>query len=56
MTVALYHWRTIQIGFRFFELFHVTMGEVLDIITESENDKEIYDQVANQNDIDTFFD
>ena len=56
MTVALFHWRTIQAGFRYFDLFHVTMGEVLDILTEMENDKATYDQVANQNDIDHFFD
>lgn len=55
-TTALFHLRTIQMGLTFRDLFHLTKGEIIDLIIESANDREKYDEQGNQDDIDHFFD
>jgi hypothetical protein len=54
MTTALYLLRCLQIGLRLSDLDALDMGQVLDIITESGNDHEKYQQLATQEDFDKF--
>ena len=53
-TTALYHWRTVQIGLSFEDLFLLRKGEVLDMFVESMNDREKYNEQATQDDFDAF--
>lgn len=55
-TTALFHLRAVQLGLSFTDLFMITKGELTDLIIESANDHEKYDEQATQEDIDHFFD
>ena len=55
MTTALYHLRTVQLGFSLQELFNLEYGEVLDIMTESANDHAEYEYKATEQDIRNMF-
>lgn len=54
MTTALYTLRAVQIGLHIDDLDSLDFGDVVDIITESVNDKAEYKQVATQADFDKF--
>lgn len=43
-----------QLGFTLRELLDVEYGEITDLMTESANDKETYDYLATQEDINNF--
>lgn len=47
--------RAFQMGIRFTDLFDLEIGEVYDMMTESINDHEEYDELATQDDYDNFF-
>ena len=46
--------RAFSMGIRFEDPFYMEMGEVYDMMTEFCNDREKYDQVATQEDFDSF--
>lgn len=54
MTTALYMLRAVQMGLHVADLDALDFGDVLDIMTESNNDKTEYKQLANQSDFDRF--
>lgn len=54
MTTALYALRCFQIGLKMSDLETLSMGFVLDMITESANDNFNYRQLATQEDFDRF--
>lgn len=53
-TTGLYVLRCLQAGLSLSDLELLTIGQVLDIITEAGNDTEKYDQLATQADFDKF--
>ena len=46
--------RAVQLGLTMEDLDHVTVGMVQDMFYEMSNDKEEYDQLATQEDMDNF--
>ena len=54
MTVALYALRCFQLGLSIADLETLSVGFVLDMITESANDNCEYKQLATQEDFDKF--
>ena len=46
--------RCVQVGFNLADLDALDMGTVFDVLTESGNDNETYEQVATQADFDNF--
>lgn len=55
MNTALYLLRAVQLGLNISEMSLLTMGMVMDMITESSNDEyKGYRQVATQEDFDKF--
>ena len=52
MTTALFTLRCKQVGFSLDELDTISVGQVLDIFTESGNDNYKYPQLASQEDYD----
>lgn len=53
-TVGLYMLRAYQLGLTLEEMEQMDMGDVIDMLTESGNDKEEYDYKATQEDYDAF--
>lgn len=51
---AVFLLRTFHMGISFEDLFMLEAGEVYDMMTESCNDREEYNQVATQEDFDNF--
>lgn len=51
---AIFMLRAFSMGIRFPDLFDLERGEVFDMMTEWCNDREKYDQVATQEDMDNF--
>lgn len=47
--------RAVQLGISISDMKYLTIGMVIDMLTESSNDQEEYDKIANQEDIDNFF-
>lgn len=54
MTTALFMLRSIQLGLSLEELSYLSIGMVIDMITESGNDNCEYDTIATQEDINRF--
>lgn len=54
MTTAVYMLRAVQLGLHIDDLDALDLGDVLDIMIESNNDKAEYKQLANQSDFDRF--
>lgn len=54
MTTALLVLRAIQIGLSLDDLDSLEYGFIMDLITESGNDGETYQQLATQDDMDRF--
>lgn len=54
MTTALYLLRCVQIGLSIADLDFLEYGQVLDMMTESENDSYKYMELATQADFDRF--
>lgn len=54
MTIGLYLLRAFQMGLHMSDLESLSYGQVLDMMTESANDNEHYDQLATQADFDRF--
>ena len=54
MTTALYLLRAVQVGLHLSDLDELEVGTVMDMITESANDRCKYDYVATQDDFDQF--
>lgn len=46
--------RALQVGLSLVDLDYIEYGELLDILTESSNDHENYQEVATQSDYDQF--
>lgn len=54
MNTAITVLRAIQVGLTLADLDYLDYGELLDILTESGNDQENYQEMATQNDYDKF--
>lgn len=54
MTTALYLLRCMEAGLHISELPMLTVGMVIDMLTEKNNDGEEYEQIATQDDFDRF--
>lgn len=54
MSTALYLLRATQLGLRISDLNVLDYGMVIDMMTESSNDNEKYQEVASQSDFDKF--
>lgn len=54
MTTPLFLLRCVEMGISISELDLVSIGLVLDMVTEKSNDKEDYVQIAEQEDFDKF--
>lgn len=54
MTTALFTLRAVQIGISIADLDLLTIGDVLDMFTEAQNDSYQYPVLAQQNDFDKF--
>ena len=54
MNTAVIVLRAIQVGLSLADLDYLDYGELVDIITESSNDNEEYQEVATQSDYDSF--
>lgn len=54
-TTALFYLRVFQLGLKYEDLFEMTEGEVIDMMTESANDKYPWEKKATQEDFDNFF-
>lgn len=54
MTTALFLLRALQLGLRLEDLDHLSVGDVMDLMIESGNDHEKYQELAGQEDFDKF--
>lgn len=53
-TAALFLLRAVQLGLSMKDLDEVTVGMIYDMFYEMSNDKEEYDEIATQEDMDNF--
>lgn len=54
MTTALFHLRAVQLGLTISELDRLNYGDVMDMVTEHNNDSCEYREIAGQDDFDRF--